>query len=67
MVKEFSSADASHANQALSSAERELEKLKSENKKAGEDLAELFNIHGFGAEGEWKKLDNTCLKKDTGE
>lgn len=36
-------------------------------KKAEEDVAELFNVHGFGREGEWKKLDNLCLKKDVGE
>jgi protein kinase C substrate 80K-H len=31
------------------------------------DVKDIFNIDGFGPEGEWKKLDGTCLKKDTGE
>lgn len=34
---------------------------------AENDAKEIFNVHGFGAKGEWKKLDGTCLEKDTGE
>ncbi|RDB19568.1 Glucosidase 2 subunit beta [Hypsizygus marmoreus] len=61
------SADSTRARQAFTDAERALQRLKDENKKAGEDLAEIFNIHGFGAEGEWKKLDGTCLRTDSGD
>lgn len=59
--------DATHARQALTDAEAALASAKAEKKKAEEGAAELFNIHGFGAEGEWKKLDGTCLEKNTGE
>jgi protein kinase C substrate 80K-H len=31
------------------------------------DVNDIFNIHGFGAKGEWKTLDGACLEKDTGE
>jgi len=39
---------------------------KEKNEKANE-ITEIFNIHGFGAKGEWKKLDGACVEKDTGE
>jgi protein kinase C substrate 80K-H len=61
------SADSSRARQALTDAESELEDLKSDKETAESDALEIFNIHNFGAEGEWKKLDGTCLEKDTGE
>ena len=61
------SADSSKAHQALTDAERELERLVSDKEKADSDALEIFNVDGFGVEGEWKKLDGTCLEKDTGE
>jgi hypothetical protein len=61
------SADSSRAVQELTDAERELESLISNKEKVESDALEIFSVHGFGAEGEWKKLDGTCLKKDTGE
>jgi hypothetical protein len=61
------SADSSKAHQLLTDAERELESLISDKEKTDSDALEIFNVHGFGAEGEWKKLDGTCLEKDTGE
>lgn len=64
---ELLSADSSRARQVLTDAERELENLKSDKEKTESDALEIFNDHGFGAEGEWKKLDGTCLEKDTGE
>jgi protein kinase C substrate 80K-H len=30
-------------------------------------LEKLFDPEWFGTEGEWKKLENMCLAKDTGE
>jgi protein kinase C substrate 80K-H len=30
-------------------------------------LEKLFDPEWFGSEGEWKKLESTCLTKDTGE
>jgi hypothetical protein len=64
---ELLSADSSKAHQGLTDAERELESLISDKEKVESDALEIFNIHGFGAEGEWKKLDGTCLEKDAGE
>lgn len=61
------SSDSSRARQALADAEASLNRVKEQKADAESDLAEVFNIHGFGAEGEWKKLDGTCLEKDTGE
>jgi protein kinase C substrate 80K-H len=59
--------DSSKARQAFNDAEAALNRAKEDKKIAEEDLDEIFNIQGFGAEGEWKKLDGTCLELDTGE
>ncbi|KAJ7762796.1 glucosidase II beta subunit-like-domain-containing protein [Mycena maculata] len=59
--------DSSKARQALTDAEATLNRVKNEKKAAEEDLSEIFDVEGFGAEGEWKKLDGTCLELDTGE
>ena len=61
------SADSSKSLQGLTDAESELESLISDKEKVESEALEIFNIHGFGAEGEWKKLDGTCLTKDDGE
>lgn len=61
------SADSSKSLQGLTDAERELESLISDKENLENDVLEIFNIHGFGAEGEWKKLDGTCLTKVAGE
>ncbi|KAJ7067907.1 glucosidase II beta subunit-like-domain-containing protein [Mycena amicta] len=61
------SGDTSKARQALNDAESALSRAKKEKKEAEEDLSEIFDVEGFGAEGEWKKLDNTCLELNTGE
>ncbi|KAJ7672854.1 endoplasmic reticulum protein [Mycena rosella] len=61
------SADSSKARQALNDAEAALNRVKKEKETAEEDMDEIFNIHGFGAEGEWKKLDGTCFELNTGE
>lgn len=60
-------ADASRARQAFTDAENELRKLRDEKKNTEEDISEIFDVEGFGADGEWKKLDGTCLEYDTGE
>ena len=64
---ELPSADSPRSPQELTDAELELEKLISDKEKVESEALEIFNIHGFGAEGEWKKLDGTCLTKDDGE
>ncbi|KAL4082116.1 glucosidase II beta subunit-like-domain-containing protein [Scleroderma yunnanense] len=61
------SSEASHARQVLSDAEHSLKLTQDELQTAQEDLSDLFDPEGFGAEGEWKKLDSLCLELDTGE
>jgi protein kinase C substrate 80K-H len=61
------SADSSRSLQGLTDAERELESLISDKEKVESEALKIFDVHGFGAEGEWKKLDGTCLTKDDGE
>jgi protein kinase C substrate 80K-H len=61
------SADATRARQSFTAAETELNRLKKEFQDAQEDLKDLFDPTVFGKRGEWKKLQGTCLSKDTGE
>lgn len=41
--------------------------MKEEKKNAEEDVQDIFSADGFGLEGEWKKLDGTCLEYDSGD
>lgn len=59
--------DTSRARQIVADAEVKWRALRKELEKAENDLKEIFNVHGYGAEGEWKKLDDTCLRMDVGE
>ncbi|KAH9483089.1 Glucosidase 2 subunit beta [Psilocybe cubensis] len=60
-------ADSSRAQQAYNDAKNELDRMRTELDTKENDIKEIFNINGFGAKGEWKKLDGTCLEKDTGD
>jgi protein kinase C substrate 80K-H len=59
--------DTSHATQALNDAEQTLATSTRAKTQLEEDLSKLFNTEWFGREGEFKKLDGTCLEKNTGE
>ncbi|PCH41568.1 hypothetical protein WOLCODRAFT_24840 [Wolfiporia cocos MD-104 SS10] len=61
------SADTSRARKAFTDAEDALKNVQQERDKAQEELTRLFDPEWFGPEGEWKKLQNACLSKDTGE
>ncbi|GJE84796.1 Glucosidase 2 subunit beta [Phanerochaete sordida] len=61
------SADTSRAKQALSSAENDLRNAEREKSNAEQELSRLFDPKWFGREGEWKKLQGTCLEKNTGD
>lgn len=61
------SVEASKAREALGAAESALKKARTAHKDANEDLSDLFDPEAFGRQGEWKKLQGTCLEKDTGE
>ncbi|KAA1465898.1 hypothetical protein DENSPDRAFT_925436 [Dentipellis sp. KUC8613] len=55
------------AREAFNNAEHSLNLAKKELEEAENSLGELFDPTGFGKQGEWKKLDGTCLSKDTGD
>ncbi|KAG6861374.1 hypothetical protein C0995_000780 [Termitomyces sp. Mi166 len=64
---ETASTDSSRARQNFVNAENALKSARDEKKQAEDDLAEVFNIHGFGRDGEWKKLDDHCMRIDQGD
>jgi protein kinase C substrate 80K-H len=41
--------------------------LKNEKEQKENDVKKIFSVDGFGKQGEWKKLDGTCLEKESGE
>jgi hypothetical protein len=55
------------ARKAYDDAEHSLKLTREEKQRAVEDYADLFDVDGYGAQGEWKKLQGLCLEKDTGE
>ncbi|CAL1701892.1 unnamed protein product [Somion occarium] len=60
-------ADDSRAKKAYNDADHSLKLTRDELTKAKEDLSRLFDSNWYGKDGEWKKLDGTCLEKDTGD
>ncbi|KAI0733419.1 glucosidase II beta subunit-like-domain-containing protein [Fomitopsis betulina] len=61
------SSDDSAARKAYQDAESTLNSVRKDLDKAQNELERLFDPEWFGPEGEWKKLEGTCLAKDTGE
>jgi len=59
--------DVTKARERLIEAERNLNSAKEQLETASTDLNNLFDPAGYGAEGEWKKLHNTCLSKESGD
>ncbi|KAI0786480.1 glucosidase II beta subunit-like-domain-containing protein [Abortiporus biennis] len=57
----------SRTKQAYHDAEHSLSLAIQEREKAEQSLSRLFEPTWFGTQGEWKKLEGTCLEKDTGE
>jgi protein kinase C substrate 80K-H len=53
--------------QKFNDAQTELSKLRTNKADADGTLAKLFDPEHFGAQGEWKKLENTCLEQESGE
>lgn len=69
IVKGFSTAssEASKAREKLNNAEQGLNHAQKHLENTREELVDLFDPTVYGAQGEWKKLHNTCLAKDTGD
>lgn len=63
----FDHIDDSAARKAYQDAESTLNSVRKDLDKAQNELERLFDPEWFGPEGEWKKLEGTCLAKDTGE
>lgn len=59
--------ESTKAREKLNTAEHGLNSARKHLDGAKGELVDLFDPTVYGAEGEWKKLHNTCLKKDTGE
>jgi protein kinase C substrate 80K-H len=41
--------------------------MKSEQAEAESGVTKIFHPEHFGARGEWKKLDDTCIEFNSGE
>jgi len=61
------SEQAATALRAYNEAEDQLTILRSKADDARKALSELFDPEHFGRQGEWKKLENTCLEQDIGD
>ncbi|KAG6836620.1 hypothetical protein H0H93_005963 [Arthromyces matolae] len=66
-AEDSASADSSRARQNLLDAENALKSVIDEKKQAETDLVDIFNVKKFGGDGEWKKLDNQCIRTDQGD
>ncbi|KAF6762433.1 glucosidase II beta subunit-like-domain-containing protein [Ephemerocybe angulata] len=62
-----SSTEATRAQQALTEANTELNHMRREKTESESDVLKIFNPEHFGAEGEWKKLDDTCINHEVGD
>jgi len=61
------SEQAAAALQGFNDAESELSRLHRQKGDTTKTLGELFDPKHFGAQGEWKKLENTCLERESGD
>jgi hypothetical protein len=59
--------EATKAREKLNDAENGLNIAQKHLEDVREELVDLFDPTRYGAMGEWKKLHNACLTKDTGE
>ncbi|KAG9047908.1 hypothetical protein FS837_001237 [Tulasnella sp. UAMH 9824] len=62
-----SAAETSSARQANNDAKNALSSAESRLRNEEGELSKLFDPRWYGSDGAWKKLENTCLSKDTGE
>lgn len=60
-------AETNRARSAFQAAERSLRDTRNKVTNERQELDELFSPEWYGSSGEWKKLHNTCLEKESGE
>lgn len=48
-------------------ADQELRQLQTDKQQSEREAAKIFDVKHFGADGAWKKLDNTCIEYDDGD
>ncbi|KAG8985108.1 hypothetical protein FRB90_004932 [Tulasnella sp. 427] len=60
-------AETSSARQANRDAKNALSSTENKLRDEESELSKLFDPKWYGSDGAWKKLENTCLSKDTGE
>ncbi|EKM82097.1 hypothetical protein AGABI1DRAFT_35773 [Agaricus bisporus var. burnettii JB137-S8] len=60
-------AKATKAREAFNKADEELRQLQTDKQQSEREAAKIFDVKHFGAEGAWKKLDNTCIEYDDGD
>jgi protein kinase C substrate 80K-H len=58
--------EANKAREKLNDAEGSLNLAQRDLEQVRKELSDLFDPTRYGSQGEWKKLQNLCLKKDTG-
>lgn len=63
----FFHAETNEARNAFNEADSKLKSLVNQKKDDEEELIELFDVEGFGRQGEWKKLQDLCLSLEAGE
>ncbi|KAH7100583.1 endoplasmic reticulum protein [Auriculariales sp. MPI-PUGE-AT-0066] len=66
-VKDNSAELTNTARQERDSARRKLDDAKRKKTTEEDEIKKLFDPQHYGADGEWRKLKDTCLSKDSGE
>jgi len=62
-----SSVETSKARDTYNKAEAALKQTKQDREDARQELSDLFDPTGYGAEGQWKKLESLCLSTEAGD
>ena len=59
--------ESTKARKDYEEAEHSLTLTRQEKHAAEQEYADLFDVEGYGKDGEWKKLDKSCLQTISGE
>lgn len=63
----FAGSDSDAKKQAYDAAQSKVHEISNNLDRDASSLKKLTDSLHFGNRGEWKKLENTCIEKDTGE